>query len=75
MQENIDFMKEMCDDVHDQIEVEEHTKQETLRRSTRVKKTPTFLEDYYHSIMALPCNEDLKKARYYILLGLPYHTK
>jgi len=63
MQENIDFMKEMCDDVHDQIEVEEHTKQEILRQFTRVKKKSAFLKDYHHSIMALPCNEDLKKKQ------------
>ena len=35
---------------------EENTEQEEPRRSTRVKRPPTYLEDYHHSIMASPCN-------------------
>ena len=56
-------------------EVETCTPHEELRRSTRTRKTPTFLEDYHHQIMMSPCSKKLeenKKVRYPLNSVLSY---
>jgi len=55
----------MHGDLSIQNEAGNSIEQEQLRRSTRTRRTPTFLEDYHHQLMISPCEEKLKeKVRY-----------
>jgi len=42
---------------------EESIEQEGPRRSTRIKKPPTYLEDYHHNIMTSPCSNMTQKNK------------
>jgi len=53
------------DDLSIQNEAGNSIEQEQLRRSTRARRTPTFLEDHHHQLMISPCKEKFKdKVRY-----------
>ena len=51
------------EDVPVQKEIEEHDETEKPSWSTRVKRTPTFLQDYHHQIMATPTDESLEENK------------
>jgi len=51
------------------IVTKENTEQEEPRRSTRIKKPPTYLEDYHHNIMASPCSSLTQKSKILYLLS------
>jgi len=71
-QETNDPMRYHCDDPgqigieknlidqEEQRQSQEQVEHEILRRSTRERKTPAYLEDYHHQIMATPCNKTLR---------------
>jgi len=40
---------------------ENHIEDESLRRSTRIRRTPTFLEDYHHQLMLFPHDKRMDK--------------
>jgi len=40
---------------------ENHVEEDGMRRSTRIRRAPTFLEDYRHQIMLSPFNKELKQ--------------
>jgi len=44
----------------EQRQSQEQVEHEILRRSTRERKTPAYMEDYHHQIMATPCYKTLR---------------
>jgi len=59
--------------IEEHAETKEYVETEEPRRSTRVKRTPTFLQDYRHQIMATPTDgssKENKEVRYPLNSGL-----